>query len=362
MPKPLRILMIGPGLQVRGGVSAVERLILDNLPPDVAARHLATMVDGSSATKALVFLAAIPRAFWELLRGVDVVHIHFSVKASTVRKTVMARIAMLFGRKVIMHAHGADWHEYIETVSPRFRRFVLTTLRRCDCLIALSEGWRRYYSDVCGVDATRVVAMPNPVAVPSEVPDRSGRPLTTFAFLGIMDDRKGAPTIVEAFALLPDETKKRARVTMAGDGEVERIRRLVNELELGEFFSVRDWLEPEERDRVLAESDVLLLPSHHEGMPMSVLEAMAWGLPPITTPVGGIPEIVRNRESGILISPGNPEELARAMEELVNDSDLRKELSGNARRSIQSLEISQYIARLVALYRHLVAREPAVSK
>lgn len=359
MSKPLRVLMIGPGLQVRGGVASVERLILQHLPGHLRARHVATMVDGSALKKALVYLVALLKVFLELARGADVVHIHFSGKASTIRKTIIARMAMLFGRPVIMHAHGGNWHVYIETVRPWFRNVVLKTLKRSGCVIGLSESWRQYFSETCGVPADRVISLPNPVSIPSELPDRSRRDVITFAYLGIMDDGKGAPTVVRAFALLPDEVKRRSRVVMAGAGEVDRIRAMVEELGVSECFAVHNWLEPIERDRVLAESDVLVLPSHHEGMPMAMLEAMAWGLPPITTPVGGIPEVVKSYENGILIPPGDPQALANAMQELTLNEDLRKKLSSAARRAVEPLCVKHYIERLVALYVRLAAGESA---
>ena len=77
---------------------------------------------------------------------------------------------------------------------------------------------------------------------------------------------------------------------LAGDGDVEGVRRLA--APLGDAVRVLSWIEPPERNRLLDASDVFVLPSHAEGLPMAMLEAMAAGLPSIVTPVGGIPDAV----------------------------------------------------------------------
>ncbi len=131
--------------------------------------------------------------------------------------------------------------------------------------------------------------LPNPVRVPAEVPDRAGRTQVQFLHLGRLGKRKGGYDLVNAFAALPEALRARARLVLAGDGDVEGMRKLA--APFGDQVRVLSWIDAHERDRLLAESDVFVLPSYAEGVPMSLLEAMAAGLPCITTPVGGIPDV-----------------------------------------------------------------------
>jgi glycosyltransferase involved in cell wall biosynthesis len=125
----------------------------------------------------------------------------------------------------------------------------------------------------------------------------------------------------------------------------------VQELNLGQCVTILDWLNPEQRDIYLAKTDVFVLPTNNEGLPLALLEAMGWGLPGITTPVGGIPELVTSGKDGILVEPGNVEQLSQAIKSLIDDKDLRLTLGKNARAKVEPLNIHNYCASLIALYR-----------
>ena len=83
---------------------------------------------------------------------------------------------------------------------------------------------------------------------------------------------------------------------------------------------------------------------------MSMLESMAWGLPVIVTPVGGIPEVIVDKYNGLLVEPGNREQLIAAMQSLIRDEDLRVSLGTAARHSVTSLDIHSYMKSLVEVY------------
>jgi len=163
--------MIGPGLDVRGGVASVERLILSSLPAEVQATHIATMVDGSKALKLWTFLKSLAAFERALRQGVDIVHLHFASDASSVRKEIMARRALMAGKKVIMHAHGGGYQRYWREMTIRQRRRTLDVLTRVAALIVLGDAWRDFFIDI-GVPAERIVAMPNPVKLPDSISNR----------------------------------------------------------------------------------------------------------------------------------------------------------------------------------------------
>jgi glycosyltransferase involved in cell wall biosynthesis len=91
-------------------------------------------------------------------------------------------------------------------------------------------------------------------------------------------------------------------------------------------------------------------------LPMSMLESMAWGLPVIVTPVGGIPETIFDRLNGLLVEPGKQPQLTTAMQELIRDENLRISLGSAARKSVEHLNIHNYMTSLSNLY--LAAIEP----
>jgi len=355
----LRVLQLGPGLDVRGGVSSVERLLVDHLSGRVQVRHVPTMVEGSAARRLIVFLRALRDTTRELRApGPLLVHIHFASRGSTLRKVLLAWMVLRSGRPLLMHAHGAEFDRFFTGLPSIARRHVARVLQRADCCVVLSRRWRDFFVERCGVQGTKARILCNPVRVPREAPRRAGRGTLQFLFLGRIGPRKGAFDLVRAFATLPAETRARARLVLAGDGDVAALRDLA--APLGASVTIHSWVDEPQRDRLLAESDVFVLPSHAEGVPMSVLEAMAWGLPVITTPVGGIPDVVSHEVEGLVVSPGKIEEIADAMSRMIRDEPARERFAQAARARAESLDVDRYVEQLLDLYRTLGARAPGL--
>jgi glycosyltransferase involved in cell wall biosynthesis len=210
----------------------------------------------------------------------------------------------------------------------------------------------------------------NPVKLPSEIPDRAGHQQVTFVFLGRIGKRggaldqvkslvafpkqdKGAFDLIRAFAALPEQDKTCAKLVLAGNGDVQMAQQIIQELNLEAQVTVYPWLSPVDRDALLAQADAFVLPSYNEGLPMSMLEAMAWGLPVITTPVGGIPEVITHEQNGLLVKPGNQQELVQAIQSLIKNEGLRLSLGSGARSRVQNLDIKNYISSLLELYTSL---------
>jgi glycosyltransferase involved in cell wall biosynthesis len=349
----MRLMMLGPGLSVRGGVASVERLILANLPPRITTIHIPTMVDGTRARKLWQFIAAVLSTEAGLRRGVDLVHIHFSSRASSVRKEILARRAMRAGALVVMHAHGSEYQLYWQRMSAKRRARTLEVLSRSALLIVLGESWREFFASI-GVPREKVAVMANPVRLPETVPDRSGRDMTVFLYLGIVNARKGAFDLLNAIQLLQDGVKSRSRFVVAGDGEYERLRQLVSQAGLSDTIEVTGWVDEQRRDELLRAADVFILPSHNEGLPMALLEAMAWGLPAICSPAGSISEVVSDGENGLLVTAGEPAGIAAAIERLAVGEAERLSMGIAARQSVQRLSVAQYMVRLCSLYDSLV--------
>lgn len=351
----LQVLMLGPDLRVRGGVSAVEHSLVAHLPAHVRVTHVATMVEGSKWRKLWTFAAAVAHTLHHLRRArTDVVHIHFASNASSVRKIVLARLAMANGARVIMHAHGGGYPGYWAKLSPGWRAVTLATLRRADRVIVLGESWRAFFISI-GLRPEQIVVLANPVVLPSAVPRRLPRSQVQLVYLGLVTADKGAFDLVEAVASLPPSCLARVKLVVAGNGELTRLRELIEQHGIQHAAEVRDWLEPSERDRLLASSDVFVLPSYAEGLPMALLEAMAWGLPAVCTAVGSIPRQVREGVEGLLVQPGDVAQLARAIERVVCDDAMRARMGTAARAAVEPLNVDLFVEAVVAIYRSLAS-------
>jgi glycosyltransferase involved in cell wall biosynthesis len=348
----VRVLQFGPSLSVRGGISSVEKLICDYLPPYVSMRHVPTMEEGSAITKASIFA----RAVQELRRSLEsldptIVHIHIASRGSTLRKVILAEMVARAGRPLVLHAHGSEFDQFHRKLPAAVRRNVNRTLQRANVFITLSTQWRDFYVEECEISPSQIVVLPNPVSVPGQVPDRRGRAQVQFVHLGRLGERKGGYDLVDAFAGLPEGLRNRARLVLAGDGDVEGVRKRAEPL--GSSVEVLSWVDARERDRLLTQSDVFALPSRAEGVPMALLEAMAYGLPAITSPVGGIPDVFRGDLDGVFVTPGDIDQIRAAMAKFITDDAARLDAGRSARARAGEYDVHVYARRLAEIYQRI---------
>lgn len=355
----IKILMLGEALNRPGGVVTVEKATLALGSPSLGFHHIPTLPrDGAGAAwrKPGMALSALARTFWQLLATrVDIVHIHVSQGASVYRKMLIAWIAFLFAKPVLLHTHGGDVAKRFPHLPTPLRRLIAWTHRRADGVIALGEDWRRFYIEAMGVDADRVIILRNPVRMPETVPVRADNPPLRLLYLGMVSEPKGAFDLIKAASHLPREKHASLQIIMAGHGEVDRARGEVSALGLEDVIDVKGWIEPAERDLLLREMHALVMPSHFEGMPMSLLEAMSFGLTVIATPVGAIPDVVIDGDNGFLIPVGDTDALGKAMSALADDPVRCQTLAAAARKSVEPYSIEGYSAHLTQLYRNLTA-------
>jgi glycosyltransferase involved in cell wall biosynthesis len=144
------------------------------------------------------------------------------------------------------------------------------------------------------------------------------------------------------------------RAICAGDGDMAGVRRRIAELKLGARVKLPGWIGREGRERLLAACSVFVLPSHAEGVPVSLLEAMAAGAPVVAAAVGGIPDVVQHGANGLLVTPGDPASLADAIARLLDDRALAMRLGAAARETVaRHHTIGQATKRLDRLYAQL---------
>jgi len=316
--------------------------------------HIATMEDGGMLRRIRVFGAALWRIH-RILRDESpcIFHVHFASRGSTLRKCIVSVMVLRTPSWLVLHAHGAGFDGFFANLPRPLQERVARIFRRAHGFVVLSTQWLEFYATQLTLGRQRIQIMVNPTDPPSTVPDRRGRDTVQFLFLGRIDDRKGAFELLDAYHALPDTTRASARIVFAGDGRVEDLRRRA--AEIGPGVAVHSWLDREERDQLLAASDVLVLPSHHEGVPMAILEAMANGLPVIATPVGGIPDVLRDGREGLLVEVGNRAALTTALARMAAEPALRMSLGREARATAESLDVTSYGKRLLEFYQAIIA-------
>ena len=350
----IKVLMLGPSLNHQGGMASVEKLLVQHINHDIDVQHLSTYEEGSVLQRFWIFQMALYQLLGKLWKKeVDVIHVHFSERASVFRAAIWILLARQFRKPIVMHSHGCDFHTFYEAL-PQFVQSVINwAFQKASCFITLSQSWQDYYINQCQLSPENVVTLINPVKLPPQVPDRRNVQIVSFVCLGRVGQRKGSFDLLRAFAKLSIAQQQNARLLLAGNGEVEEAQQLAERLGIADHVECLGWLSAEDCNQLLEKSDVFVLPSYAEGLPMAILEAMGWGLPVLSTPVGGIPEVLISHQNGILVNPGNVQELTEAMEILLENEDLRISFGKAARQKVEPLNIEGYRARLRNIYRNL---------
>ena len=347
----LNILMLGASLEQNGGIATVEKLMLKHASRNINFQHITSHDEGTIFHRIKVFINALRVLFWNLLvNKVDLIHIHISDGGSLLRKAIFILIGLLFNKSIIMHAHGAEFHVTFSKL-PKFAQLIFSKIFNCcDDFIVLSKTWQDYYVKDLKLNKEKVTVLPNPTELPAQIPVRKNSSKIKFGFFGRVGSRKGTFDLIEAFAKIPSNLKNRSELIIAGDGEIEVGRKLIETHNLEDKAQFLGWIDSQTRDKLLADIDVFVLPSYNEGLPMALLEAMGWGLPVIVTPVGGIPELITSKENGLLVEPGDIQQLSEAIQGLIENENLRISLGNSARKTVIPFDVRPYSSKLYEIY------------
>jgi glycosyltransferase involved in cell wall biosynthesis len=351
MPERPRVLHIGP--DVRGGMRAVTRaLFASPLAERYRLQTLATHTGTGAAERLAVYCLALWRLTWWSLRGRGrIVHVHATVRGSMLRKSFVVLLAKALRRRVVLHLHSGPGDLVAEQAKLGPLRLALfrAMFRRADVVLAVSAASAEALDRLYGVAGTIVV--PNPAPVAPEAPLDAGEPPLALYLGGFANPVKGGEQMLAALAR-PELAELDA--VLAGPGELPAQGREL--LAARPRLRWRGWLEDEEREAALREAAIFVLPSTSEGLPMALLEAMAWGRAIVATAVGGVPDTIADGEEGLLVPPSDPAALAAALARLAGDAGLRARLGAAARERARRLNAEEVTDRLDAIYRELLSR------
>jgi glycosyltransferase involved in cell wall biosynthesis len=358
-----RVLLVGQGAPARGGIPTFIQGLLDD-PALRAGARLSLL--NTARDVARPGRATIDNAWWALqdvstlfkrARRVDVVHLHLAPVPllPLTRAIILLTTARLAGARTLLHAHSGRLHTAARSRSFRIGLRVLGLL--ADRTIAVSADGLRALERV-GARAELLAngldtgVFPEPERDPAVV---------SIVFVGTVCDRKGLDDLRVALMLLRDAARlAHARVTIVGDGRqegpnvFEHVQESYENSDLTDIVRFTGALPPAEVRSILTKADIFCLPSHWEGLPLSVLEAMAAGAAVVATTVGEIPHVLEQGKAGILIEPRQPAQLADALGRLLDDPVERARLGTVARDRVRrDYDRATMTQRILEIYREL---------
>lgn len=340
----------------KGGVAAVVRgYQRAGLQDRWVLRYLATHCDGSRASKILAFIRASGTFLWMLVTAqIGVLHVHSSSRVSFFRKSAFILLALGARVPVILHIHSGRFDQfYNDELGPLGKRFVRILFTRVSRIVALSKNWQELFRSIA--PKAKITIVRNAVELSDAHTKRDHSGQRVILFLGRMCEQKGFYDLLHVLARIQSDEQE-VVLWAGGDGDAEAALTEARKLGIENRLRLLGWVSGDAKQQAFNEADIFCLPSYAEGLPMALLEAMAVGLPVVTTPVGGIPEIVTDGKEGFVIEPGDLNAMRAALTNLLLNNDLRLRMGAAAYRRIEEeFSLKAVLPQIEVLYADLGA-------
>lgn len=320
--------MVGPDLNGRGGISRVVQIWKNNgVFRENSIKYLSSTSETAkfkivfSLRQFLIFLIS-------MFADYQCVYIHTAAYRSFYRKTIFIFLSLLFSRKIVLHIHPNDFQLSLNQLRGVNKYLIFKMLERVTAFVVLSEEMRSYMGSL--FPDAKIFVLANPVDF-EELTDQWHhiRSSEALLYLGWFIREKGVYDLVDAVAHLREKGIA-VRLDFYGTKEAARLQDYVAENNLADLISVHGWVTGTEKVELLYRCAMLILPSYSEGVPNVILEAMATRTPIVSTKVGGLKEILKERENAFIAEPGNPVKLSEEILDCLSNKELRNKFTDNA--------------------------------
>ena len=366
---PLRVLYVVDHARTVGGAERFVAGLATNVPRDKVEPWVCSTRYGHHPAVAQLAAAGVPHVSlgrtrtWQLQRFFPLVGllrrkrfdvVHANMFGSNLWGTLLGRAC----RVPVVLAHEHTWSFAGDWRRMWLDRHVIGRL--ATRLIAVSEADRERMIAIEGVPAEKIVVMPlahvphsDPTTgdIRAELGLEKNTPLIAVA--AVMRPQKALQVMLDAHAILLDRIPD-AHLAIAGDGPCRApLEEHINRLGIGNFVHLLGIRQ--DVDAILRAADVAAMSSDFEGVPLFALECINAGTPLVATAVGGLPEVIDEGRTGLLVPPRDPAALARALVRVLTDRPLAVTLSDALEHKHDEISLESVAHRFVDLYEELVA-------
>ena len=334
-----------------GGISAVVQYwskYIDEL------QYYPTFKEGSNISKIVIFLKTLIALKFRMTmdKNIRILHAHTAAGTDFRRTSFVVDMAKKKGLKVVLHSHASSFKDFYRNSDYKKKEWIKCVLNKADILIVLSESWRSYFMEL-GVPESKIIILHNITEYPIVKGVEKNEDRVRLLFMGEIGQRKGVFDLLRAIGNHKEVLKDKIELRIGGNKMEDELRANIDEYGIGDFVHFEGFVSGDKKIELLNWANVYVLPSFNEGLPISILEAMSYKMPVISTPVGGIPEVV-DKNNGVLVTPGNDEQIFKAIWKYVESSSLIEEQGEKSYKKVETYLPEYVLDHLKQIYEGLL--------
>lgn len=343
------VAQIGP--EGQGGVNTmIEAIMKANFCSNYRFTRIVTTNRGNSLITYCDALLKIKKT----IKQIDIAHIHMASGGSFIRKSIIIMYLSCKKIPIVLHLHGAKFREYYQGSSHVWQCFIKRIFDSCDSIVMLTEDWCAFAQTLSVQKKTKII--PNFTIIPPDNYHKEEDGIFSILFLGRLGKRKGTFDLILAIEkLVVEKNIANLKVVLAGDGDIESVQRSIFNKGLSEIIHVTGWIDGLKKNQLLAECDIVVLPSYFESFGLSLIEGMSYEKPVIATSSGSIPSVVEDKKDGFLVEAGDISDLSEKIYLLYSNKELKVTMGCNARKhAIEKYSEASFCSELENIYSNIL--------
>jgi glycosyltransferase involved in cell wall biosynthesis len=331
-----KIVMIGPNIEGYGGISRVVKIWKESrLFNEMGVKYISSTPPGeASSVKKLIHIFKVIKNFIYVCKTCKcLVYIHSASINSFYRKSIFILLALILKKKIILHIHSSYFSEFLSNFNSIKKLIFFSLLYRVESFVALTEGIKTKLQVIFPLK--KIYVLSNPIDTNKFFNNKKKIRLhNRLLYLGHFLPEKGVYDLVDAISILT-KNKIDIEVDFYGTKGSTSLKNYIMKKGLdSRKIRVNGWISGEKKINAFCSCTMLILPSHTEGFPNVILEAMATETPIISTNVGGLKDLLRDGENSIIISKKNAIDLSNKIQSCLLDDNLRSKIAKNGKMEV----------------------------
>ena len=320
MMRRRKVMMVGSAEKSNGGVASAIKVIKKmSCWKEFSCFWLGTQIQGKYLLKLKYCISAYIKSIFKIWRY-DIIHFHtVPDKICLIIQLPIYLLALLGKKKIIMHIHmGNQLAEHTNN------SLFIWCLKHSNLIILLAKIWEYKFKEWYPNISTPVTTLYNAYEPVEAIPYKYR--VKTILLAANLNENKGYSILLKAFKRIHNNFPN-WKVIILGDGEIEKAKKMAQKLDIQDKVIFTGYLKGKEKIKYFQKASIYCMSSFQEGFPMVVLEAWGYGIPLVTTPVGGLPDVIEENKNACVFNFGDDIMLAQKLQSLISDPLLRETMS-----------------------------------